>query len=98
MKELLEEMIRIPGVSGYEDDILDLARREMGKATFEQLRREVNGSKTQFAEALVAMLKAAAASDAGAPVLEPVKILPPRRQVHKASAAANPNQKDLFDG
>ena len=48
--------------------------------------------------AVVAMLKAAAASDAGAPVLEPVKILPPRRQVHKASAAANPNQKDLFDG
>ncbi len=84
--------------SGYEDDILDLARREMGKATFDQLRREVNGSKTQFTEALVAMLKAAAASDTGAPVLEPVKILPPRRQVHKASRAANPNQKDLFDG
>jgi cellulose synthase operon protein C len=81
-----------------EDDILDLARREMGKATFDQLRREVNGSKRQFAEALVAMLKTAAAFDAGAPDLEPVKILPPRRQVHKAAAAANPNQKDLFDG
>jgi cellulose synthase operon protein C len=83
--------------SGYEDEILDLARREMGKATFERLRREVNGSKRQFAEALVEMLKAAAAFDAGAPGLEPAKILPPRRQVHKASAAANQNQTDLFD-
>ncbi len=83
--------------SGYEDDILELARRQMGKATFEQLRREVNGSKRQLAEALVAMLKAAAAAEAGAPGPEPVKILPPRRQVHKASAAANQNQTDLFD-
>lgn len=83
--------------SGSEDVILDLARREMGKATFEQLRRQVNGSKRQFAEALVEMLKAAAAFDAGAPSLEPAKILPPRRQVHKASAAANPKQTDLFD-
>ncbi|MDP1646619.1 MAG: hypothetical protein Q8M01_00235 [Rubrivivax sp.] len=83
--------------AGYEDDILDLARREMGKTTFEQVRREVNGSKRQFAEALVAMLKAAAAFDAGAPGPEPVKILPPRRHVHKAAAAANPNQTDLFD-
>jgi tetratricopeptide (TPR) repeat protein len=83
--------------SGYEDDMLELARRQMGKATFEQLRREVNGSKRQLAEALVAMLKAAAAAEAGAPGPEPVKILPPRRQVHKASAAANQNQTDLFD-
>jgi len=83
--------------SGYEDDILELARRQMGKATFEQLRREVNGNKRQLAEALVAMLKAAAAAEAGAPGPEPVKILPPRRQVHKASAAANQNQTDLFD-
>lgn len=83
--------------SGYEDDILDLARREMGKATFEKLRREVNGSKRQFAEALVEMLKAAAAFDAGAPGLERAKILPPRRQVHKASPAANHNQTSLFD-
>ena len=83
--------------SGDEDEILDLARREMGKATFERLRREVNGSKRQFAEALVEVLKAAAAFDAGAPSLEPVKILPPRRQAHKPSAAANQNQTSLFD-
>jgi hypothetical protein len=83
--------------SGYEDEILDLARREMGKATFEKLRREVNGSKRQFAQALVEMLNAAAAFDAGAPGPERPKILPPRRQVHKASAAANQNQTDLFD-
>jgi hypothetical protein len=83
--------------SGDEDDILDLARREMGKATFEQLRREVNGSKRQFAEALVAMLKTAAAFDAGVPDIERAKILPPKGHVHKASAAANPKQKDLFD-
>ena len=83
--------------SGYDDDILDLARREMGKAMFEQLRREVNGSKRQFAEALVEMLKAAAAFDAGAPGPDPAKVLPPRRQAHKTAAAANPNQTDLFD-
>lgn len=83
--------------SGYEDDILDLARHEMGKATFEKLRREVNGSKRQFAQALVEMLKAAAAFDAGTPSFEPAKILPPRRQLHKSSATANQNQTDLFD-
>lgn len=83
--------------SGYEDEILELARREMGKALFEQYRREVNGSKRQFAEALVEMLKAAAAVDAGASGLERPKMLPPRRPVHKASAAADPNQTDLFD-
>ncbi len=86
-----------PLESGYEDEILDLARREMGKATFDRMRREVNGSKRQFAAALVEMLKAAAAFDAGAPDPVPVKIVPPRRQAHKASAAANQDQTDLFD-
>lgn len=83
--------------SGYEDDILDLARREMGKAMFEKFRREVNGSKRQFAEALVAMLKSAAAFDAGVPDIERAKILPPKTHVHKASAATNPKQTNLFD-
>jgi cellulose synthase operon protein C len=83
--------------SGHEDKILDLARRELGKATFDQLRREVNGSKKQFAGALVEMLTAAAAFDTGPPGREPAKIVPPRRQVHKPSAAANQNQADLFD-
>jgi cellulose synthase operon protein C len=82
---------------GYEDAILDFARREMGKATFDQLRREVNGSKKQFAQALIEMLKAAAGFDAGAASYEPSKIVPPRRQVHKAATAANQNQTDLFD-
>jgi len=93
ISDMLDNLLQ----SGYEDDILDLARREMGKVTFEQLRREVNGSKRQFAQALVELLKTAAAFDAGAPSLEPVKILPPRRQVHKAAGAANPNQTNLFD-
>lgn len=83
--------------SGAEDAVLDLARREMGKATFEQLRREVNGSKKQFAGALIEMLKAAAAFDGGAASYGPPKIVPPRRQVHKASTAADQNQTDLFD-
>lgn len=83
--------------SGYEDEILDLARRQIGKGVFEQLRREVNGSKRQFAEALVELLKAAAVFEAGEPDFEPAKIQPPRRKVRKAAAVANQNQTDLFD-
>lgn len=83
--------------SGYEDGILDLARRELGKATFEQLRREVNGSKRQFAEALVAMLKDAAAFDAGAAGAWPARTLPPRRPAQRASAGTHQDQTDLFD-
>lgn len=83
--------------SGYEDEILDIARRQLGKATFEQLRREVNGSKKQFARALVEMLTAAAAFDADAPSLQPAKIVPPRHQAHKAATTASQNQADLFD-
>lgn len=91
---VLDSLLR----SGYVDDILDLARRELGKATFERFRREVNGSKRQLAEALVELLKMAGPFDAGAPGPQQAKALPARRQVHKADAAANQHQTDLFDG
>jgi hypothetical protein len=88
---VLDGMLR----AGYVDEILDFARRELGKASFEQARRELNGGKKQFAEFLVATLKAAEATDAGVPGPGPAKILPPRRPAHKAAAAAD--ETDLFD-
>lgn len=83
--------------SGRVDDIFDMARRALGKASFNHLQREVKGSKRQFAEALVQMLKAAAAFEAGLPSFVPATVLLPQRQLPKASAAAHPNQVNLFD-
>lgn len=87
--------------TGREDLIFDLARREMGKVLFDQLRRDVNGSKQQFAQVLVDMLKSARAFDAkvqppgvGA---EPAAGAAPREPAHQRSQAADPNQTDLFD-
>jgi tetratricopeptide (TPR) repeat protein len=88
---LLDQALKLGG----EDQILDLARRELGKATFDQLRREVNGSKKQFAQALAKLLTAAAEFETGAPP----RILPPQTQSPRRSrpSPANENQADLFD-
>ncbi len=93
MGEMLQRLLQ----SGYEDQILEMARRRLGKTLFESLRREVNGSKRQFAEALVSMLLAADELDKGGPGDEAPKFLPKQRQVPKAGAAAHPKQPDLFN-
>lgn len=88
---LLDQALKLGG----EDQILELARRELGKATFDQMRRDVNGSKKQFAQALVQLLRSAAEFELGA---QP-RILPPRTQSPRRSQPlpANKDQADLFD-
>ncbi len=92
--DVMEQLLKIGG----EDQILELARRELGKALFEQVRREVNGSKKQFAEALVRLLAAADALEAGpAPQIlpPPAKQSMPPKQPRQAPSATR--QPDLFD-
>jgi len=67
---------------GGEDSFLAMARQRLGKAVFEQLRREIGGSKKQFAQALVELLTLG----------EPE----PTRPARTGPPAAN-NQTGLFD-
>lgn len=68
MRAAFETMLAAGGVDAF----LEVARRQLGKATFDQLRREVKGSKKEFALALVELLAAVEAK----PPFE-VRILPP---------------------
>lgn len=88
---VMEQLLKIGG----EDQILEMARQELGKALFEQVRREVNGSKRQFAQALIRLLTAAEALEAGpAPDIQPPPARRPREPRRSASATQQP---DLFD-
>ena len=51
--------------SGGVDRFLDTARRQLGKAVFDDMRRTIKGDKRQFAQALVDMLVDSAAKDFG---------------------------------
>ena len=80
---------------GGEDRFLDMARQQLGKATFDQLRRDIKGSKKQFARALVKLLTAAAESEPR----PPSHIVVPESKESKGSkpSPANKNQANLFD-
>ena len=70
VRGVMEMMLAIGG----EDSFLDMARAQLGKATFDQLRRDIKGSKKQFAQALIELLAIAG------PELPPAtRILPPSR-------------------
>lgn len=53
---VLAELLR---AAGGEKAFLDLVRRQLGKAEFDRLRREIGGSTTHFAAALMEMLAGA---------------------------------------
>jgi len=69
---------------GGEDSLLDMARRQLGKATFDQLRREIGGSKKQFARAL-------------AELLTPGQVEQSRPAPQRRASPATNNQTGLFD-
>ena len=96
--------------SGGVDRFLDTARRQLGKAVFDDMRRSIKGDKLQFAQALIDMLVDSAAKDF-APSARPGS--PRGRPAPKSAAPVpaapapapsantphNPNklQPDLFD-
>jgi cellulose synthase operon protein C len=88
---IMEMMLEFEG----EDRFLDMARQQLGKATFDQLRRDIKGTKKQFAQALVELLTSAAEPEPAAPA----RILPPRIKEPKSSrrSPTKENQADLFD-
>ena len=59
---------------GGEDSFFDMARAQLGKATFDQLRRDIKGTKKQFAQALIELLVIAEPE-----LLPPMRNLPPDR-------------------
>ena len=96
--------------SGGVDRFLDTARRQLGKAVFDDMRRSIKGDKLQFAQALIDMLVESAAkefapsarpgSPRGRPAPKsaaPVPAAP--APAPSANTPHNPNklQPDLFD-
>lgn len=75
---------------GGEERFLEMARKQLGPATFERLRSVTKGDKTQLANALLELM----APDDPVPQLSP-----PRRKRPPARAprSASENQPDLFD-
>ncbi len=90
--------------SGGAEAFLDIARRELGRARFDQMRRDFKGSKQQFALSLIEIVAAAVTPAPRAPP-PPIRILPPLGRPAKAAEAAKPTpatsrakkQWDLFD-
>jgi hypothetical protein len=90
VRSAMEMMLALGGV----DRFLDTARQELGKTTFDRLRRDFKGSKKEFAQSLFeAMLPTGPE-----PVLPSLIVVPerPRARASSPSPAAK-NQPDLFD-
>jgi hypothetical protein len=79
------------GLGGV-DRFLDMARQELGKTTFERLRRDFQGSKKEFAQSLIEVLM-----PAGPELVLPDRIVVPQRPAAKASSSAARTQPDFFD-
>ena len=77
---------------GGEDSILDMARGQLGKPMFEQLRREVGGGKKQFAQALVKLLTLGELE-----LGRPTRIVPPKKSLAPSAAPTAKNQPDFFN-
>ena len=88
VREVMDAMLALGG----EDSFLEMARGQLGKATFDQLRRELGGSKKQFARALVELL-ALGELELG----RPAQTVPPKKLPARTASPAAKNQPDLFD-
>ena len=88
VREVMAAMLAFGGV----DSFLEMARGQLGKATFDQLRREIGGSKKQFAQALIALL-----TPCELEVGRPAPIVPPKKLPARTAPPAAKNQPDLFD-
>ena len=99
--------------SGGVDRFLEVARRQLGKAIFDDMRRTIKGDKRQFAEALVELLAAEASGPPSSPgparlsrPPEPAspsawpgsaRTLPASKPPAPAPAPIDKHQPDLFD-
>ena len=88
-------MLEIMLALGGEDRFLDMARQQLGKDVFDELRRELGGNNKQFARTLVDLLaRGALPPDPGANAdAPPDPAARPRRKPRPRLAG----QKDLFD-
>ena len=91
MRPLMEMML----ATGGDDVFLEALRQQLGKATFDQLRREIKGSKRQFARALLDMV-APTEPERARPV-QPVPIDPAPRPPARPPTPAAKQQTDFFD-
>ncbi len=96
VRTMMEMML----TAGGEDAFLDMARQQLGKASFDQLRREIKGSKQQFARALLDLVAPTGPEPSGPARRPPFPKVtapkPPARPPSPRSPLA-PNQTDLFD-
>ena len=94
-RAMMEMILALEG----EERFLDMARKELGKDVFDELRRELGGNKKQFAHALMELLAgvALAPGPGGSPSARanapPAPAASPRDKRHPPQ----PGQKDLFD-
>jgi tetratricopeptide (TPR) repeat protein len=87
-------MLEIILAMGGEEQFLDIARRQLGKQMFEELRRELGGNRKQFARALLDLLGSVAlGGDPAVPGVPAPPAAPPPRK----PKPPQPGQKDLFD-
>lgn len=102
LAEMLSGLLAVAGPQEF----IKIARQKLGKAAFDQARREIGGDDATFARALLTLMDDADEdpdmgfdpfADPFAP--EPVRRAKPGAKASRQAATApvNPNQKSLFD-
>ncbi len=93
-RAMLEMMLALGG----EDRFLDIARKQLGKDVFEELRREIGGNKKHFARALIELLAGfTLPADLGAPGASAEAPPAPTASRRGKRRPSPPEQRDLFD-
>jgi hypothetical protein len=95
LPRILEMMLALGGEAHF----LDIARQQLGKDVFDQLRRELGGNKKQFARALMDLLASVALPPGpGGPGANGDAPSVPERPPRRGRRRPPPEvQKDLFD-
>ena len=93
-RAMLEMILALEG----EERFLDIARKELGKDVFEELRRELGGNKKQFAHALMELLAGVSFPPGpGSPGARANAPPAPAASPRAKPRPPQPGQKDLFD-
>jgi hypothetical protein len=91
---MMEMILALEG----EERFLDMARKELGKDVFEELRRELGGNKKQFAHALMELLAGVSFPPGpGSPGARANAPPAPAASPRAKPRPPQPGQKDLFD-
>jgi len=90
LRAMLDMMLNVGG----EDSLIEMARKQLGKAAVEQMRREVGGSKKKLAEALLKMLMMP--TELGPRPPKPV-VVGPRKPPARTPMPRAQNQPNLFE-